>query len=804
MTTHFTVRMIWHDSKWDGNICKDPRGNFYCTGSHSLLSDRIARNKKDELEAEHAGQTIDGLEPTYTTPCYWTTAAFSNTAHKITHRHPFGKYADKTIAETLQPYSVFSWPFRLSFNHSSRKRKGQGSYPKDLPERIRSFLSRFEPQESLVFFYLNYDNPVSGDEEQYALVGCAVVRSSPNYPPDFSFSPTELKTAQSGKNMQHFPTVNWAVQIPFDFEASGIRLPYHEYLEHIAQNPEDSRLLEEIRVLIEEKSLIFGFKYVLADVDEDQAIYLLTKIRKAVDRIQEHGIVDFAKQQKLVNELLEKAWKRRGLYPGLGTILDFVLEEGEKVGSQIVQLIAANCKVGEDLCEKTFDIVSKISDPVPVYLKEHGDAVLKIRKNFTQHTSQSELLKKLSLFLIRPKQLRNIILQDKTAFSKEIDHNEIVRNPYLLSEEYRFETTDEELDKEELDDGPIDLFKIDIGMFPEKYLRANNRLQNLAAGSAERLRAIIREYLYSMKSTGDCFATLEDVYDNIMKYPLFYKRELSLSKDQLLAPEYVKHFEEKLSLRINEGKTYFYLKEVRHAENIIKNVVESLIRRADTQTQIPDITGYVQSQVEELRHKAIQGFDEKQFVSERTKLLGNILQKSFYVISGKPGSGKTRVLRKIISELERNHEKATILAPTGKASIRLKTECGAKDAQTIDKFIYGSPGDWRRILSDFTLILGSHEGKPPIENLIIDESSMVDLQKLATIFSMLTLEGGGKIKRLIMVGDENQLPPIGFGKPFYDIIDFLRTNPQYMAEHYIRLLTNCRQEADIRPKIFPL
>ncbi len=50
MATHISVRMAWHDNKWNGHICKDPQNNFYCTGTHSLLSARIARDKDMEVE----------------------------------------------------------------------------------------------------------------------------------------------------------------------------------------------------------------------------------------------------------------------------------------------------------------------------------------------------------------------------------------------------------------------------------------------------------------------------------------------------------------------------------------------------------------------------------------------------------------------------------------------------------------------------------------------------------------------------------------------------------------------------------
>lgn len=42
---HLTVRMAWHDSNWNGKVCRDPEGNTYCTGAHSLLSGRIKKRK---------------------------------------------------------------------------------------------------------------------------------------------------------------------------------------------------------------------------------------------------------------------------------------------------------------------------------------------------------------------------------------------------------------------------------------------------------------------------------------------------------------------------------------------------------------------------------------------------------------------------------------------------------------------------------------------------------------------------------------------------------------------------------------
>lgn len=217
MPKHLSVRMAWHDNKWNGRVCRDPEGNFYCSGTHSLLSERLARNKNTEIEKIERENKIDQIQD-YLPPCFWSANAFAVEPAQITHVHPFPSLREKAINEKLKPYSVLSWPFRLSFNHSKQKRSREGYYPKDLESRIESFREWFEVGKSLIFFYLNYDNPVSADDYKRALVGCSVLSSKIAHPPHFDFSHAELSQWQKKDEMQNFPTVNWAFQISHDYE----------------------------------------------------------------------------------------------------------------------------------------------------------------------------------------------------------------------------------------------------------------------------------------------------------------------------------------------------------------------------------------------------------------------------------------------------------------------------------------------------------------------------------------------------------------------------------------------------------
>jgi len=72
-----------------------------------------------------------------------------------------------------------------------------------LKKRIDTYISQFKPKESIVFFYANYDNPVSADEMKYLLLGCSVVADKPDVR-NFPFTDKELENYRSTKAMKNF------------------------------------------------------------------------------------------------------------------------------------------------------------------------------------------------------------------------------------------------------------------------------------------------------------------------------------------------------------------------------------------------------------------------------------------------------------------------------------------------------------------------------------------------------------------------------------------------------------------------
>ena len=138
---------------------------------------------------------------------------------------------------------------------------------------------------------------------------------------------------------------------------------------------------------------------------------------------------------------------------------------------------------------------------------------------------------------------------------------------------------------------------------------------------------------------------------------------------------------------------------------------------------------------------------------EQVQAIQNSLEAGVSIITGGPGTGKTRIIEGLAQVLVNGFRKTIrICAPTGRAAKRIA------ENQALKKF---QPSTIHMLKA----MIDSSAKDIEFDTLIVDESSMIDINLFNDLVKMLPLGS-----QLILIGDVDQLPPVGAGQPFLDLI----------------------------------
>ena len=297
------------------------------------------------------------------------------------------------------------------------------------------------------------------------------------------------------------------------------------------------------------------------------------------------------------------------------------------------------------------------------------------------------------------------------------------------------------------------LLSADAGGLPFSAADEIAMSMGFSARSPERLRSALLFELSHNEGNGHVFLP---------------RPKLLAATAQLLEDE--DGVEEALDTLIDEGKIFSetvanveacYLLRLREAEDYACRKLLNLL------SATADVSSRAGKTVDEIEQS--QGIT---YAPLQRKAVELAAEHGVLILTGGPGTGKTTTVRGIVSLFERMGLAIVLAAPTGRAAQRLG-ELTGREAQTIHRLLGMS---WNEATHEVTFTKGEKE---PLEAdaVIVDEMSMVDLPLFAAL--LRSLRPG---TRLVMVGDADQLPSVGPGNVFSDLIRSGKVETVFLRE----------------------
>ena len=740
MATHMSIRLAWHSDGWNGHICKKPCENTYCIGQYSYPGNLIARIRDLKFETSHAGEACANLPNG--AACGLSVNAFGKDTITVRVDPPdfWKQNSADPVMLTLGPSTVCTWCYEQMYNDEVETKASTGqkyNYDKR-KESAEKYFAQFEPTKSLIFYYAGYSNPFSENEEDnYVIVGVSRLKSV-DHLYYYNNVSEEIKRKYSGGFV-------WQKPVTSNYPDEGFCIPIWKYLDQ-------EHILNRIVLKPQNKT---PFKYGSREVSNDDAIEVINQLLAIVDTLIEIGDTteDWNVRKAWLNSVLNELWTARGPYPGFPSVME-ALGLNNLVSSYVSltndEDMKAYRKAVKSFLDGEIDEVSGNS-----FSKAEAK---KIRREYQlMGTGAADFaLDVLSRFDLSAAQVKAILDDERENVSITASIEQMAENPYIIFEQYRGYDPDD----------TIPFYRIDNGVISSPEYGVEEIFD---AGATERLRALCVNELNKIAahSFGKAEMILQSINARLDCMPewkryIFKLANFGIERD-ILDEALVQETDDKNTL-------YLYLKDVYEDERTVENTLRELADRPDITLRMaitPD------SFKKELRVKGAPL--EKKVPDQYDLILDNqankcmqIFTKPLCVLSGAAGTGKTTVIRAILKNIDRVHGAGTsylLMAPTGKAAERIKTQT-EKNSSTIHSYL--AKNGW--INKNFTFKRIGGKGGQDINTIIIDESSMIDLNLFATLFRAINWKS---VQRLILIGDPNQLPPIGRGKVFADTIDWL-------------------------------
>ena len=784
------MRVPWRDRPWDQFLCNDPLGNSSCT----LLA-AIGKGRDDLLEVTHAGAGIDSVDQDRL-PCLSERATFmSPLGYTVVKQHPYrhnralqGKLHDTHV--TLPGYAFEAVPFRWMNRESFAKEIGHervslfNEAAEDAADAaldytppwvmdgdnqraiLDTFFEPVTPGDSLVFVYLKH-SPLQEQRTDRLLVGAArVTRVTP--PPMWNQS-----------DNPPFRSAMWETIVEHSLRADmtdGILLPYQQLIPLLDEGVDVDKALAWAP-----EGRAVEFSYVTERLSDDAAIEALTSLQTAADGMRELGVDLPDAGREWLQAQTERLWQLRGPAPGLPGVLKVIGVQQSYVAARAVVAEAGDDTDPWDLLQAV------LADPsgAPSSVKPHISTLqARVWKKVTPE--RQAVLRLLSGFDISSPQVQMLLDGDTEI---EIAAEDLLENPYFAST-CTYGTAEH-----------VPFTTIDRALFPPTHVTWKPPIPDEVdlEGHLDRRRieALLTDVLERQGWQGDTVVpegeTIALANDVPLAQPPTLTKTILTGLD--LDHDGINEWSEwspVTSLSLANGTAAYKLTRFDETSSVIRDWIKTQENRTSL-GQVTDARRVLDSALD--RNQNVTGtLDEleERARTEKAAGLSALHDAPLSVLIGPAGTGKTTLLRALVEYPGVAAGNVLLLAPTGKAKVQMETKVKLP-AKTLASYLSATrryDGETGRYL-----VWGDQQPRHNYALVVIDEASMLTEEMLAA-----TLDSFTGVKRLILVGDPRQLPPIGAGRPFVDLVNKLRPDGfsgwVRVAPGYVELQVPRRQLAD--------
>lgn len=765
---HISIRVPWNDTGWDGRVCQRPSENGAC-----LILKNIREKRKDDTEEKIAGASWQNLSQDQLPPCFSERGGFM-APYELTRiaNHPYTAYsnAHQHLAPTPfrhPPFSAAAVPFgwMLSDMAAQKIQDLQLGYRTELEDAahaamgfptswtqdkynqlvlLDTFFSAIQQRKSLCLFYAKA-TPFT-DDPRRVIIGVGWVTGVGN-PVEYRYSkPGSLQSMLWERSIAHSIRPNGN---------DGFLMPYHELMTYLENHPDVD---PAPYVAFVPDDHFWAFSYGAEHVSNDGAIGALLACARALQNSKQILPGAWDRVIEWINDRLNELWRMRGPCPGLGAALTaFGVEKGTLLAYEIERLLVARHPEGNVDPWPLVDTLMNDPTPLPAELRRQFTPTLR-EKWRRLPAERRALLKLLSRFdLLAEQAIRFYVHEDRARQKARITVSdaEILANPYQLFECDRWSWN------------PVGVMTVDRGLFPDAIIRDQHPLPLPSRvddpTDPRRVRALVTQVLEFEAYNGNTLAPRAQVIQTIRDLDIQPSCPIDGDLMDILDPSFEPLVK---ATSLKNGEPGYQLDWLDRMGSVIRTAIERRLKGmphkaainwralldAELDRGIPDTA----------RQRRAADQAETDARIEKTAALEQLFAARLSVLIGPAGTGKTTLLSVLCSVPQVRDGGILLLAPTGKARVRLEQLAGVSGAKTIAQLLLPldryDPETGRYRLSD-------HQKAQEWRTVIIDEASMLTEDQLAAV-----LDGLANVERLILVGDPRQLPPIGAGRPFLDVV----------------------------------